>query len=82
MAGRYSKMKKGGSKARLGTGKRFAALKKKIKSGLKSSQLRPGQTKEEAAAAISAFVGRKKWGKRRFQKLASVGRKRAARRKA
>jgi hypothetical protein len=33
-------------------------------------------------AALAAWVGRKKLGKKKFQKLAAAGRKRAARNKA
>lgn len=55
------------SKARLGSGRRFAALTKKIaaRGGVRD----PG--------AVAAAIGRKKYGKKRFQKLAAAGRKRA-----
>jgi hypothetical protein len=54
-------------KPRLGSGKRFAALKRKLaRRGVKN----PG--------ALAAFIGRKKYGKRRFQKLAAAGRRRKA----
>ena len=50
------------AKAKLGQGGRFAALKKKLaKKGAKS----PG--------GLAAFIGRKKYGKSRFQKLAAKG---------
>ena len=42
-------------KAALGTGARFKAVSKSIEAGLKSHQLRPGQTKAQAAAAIAAM---------------------------
>lgn len=51
-------------KVKLGTGKRFAALKKKLAAkGAKT----PG--------ALAAFIGRKKFGKKRFAKLSVKGRK-------
>ena len=55
------------AKAKLGSGKRFAALKKSItkKGGVRD----PG--------AVAASIGRKKYGKKRFQALAAKGRKRA-----
>jgi hypothetical protein len=57
-------------KAKLGTGKRFKSLKRKLaKKGVRN----PG--------ALSAWIGRKKLGKKRFQKLAAAGRKRATRRR-
>lgn len=53
------------SKAKLGSGKRFAALKAKIaKQGNVSNP-----------AAVAAAIGRKKFGKSRFQKLAAKGRR-------
>ena len=50
----------------LGSGERFSMLVSKIES-------RPGFKGD--AAAIAASVGRKKYGKERFQKLAASGRK-------
>jgi len=55
-----------GKKAKLGTGKRFAALKAGLtKKGAKN----PG--------ALAAWIGRKNLGKSRFQKLAANARARA-----
>jgi hypothetical protein len=52
-------------KPRLGSGKRFSNLKKKLaRKGVRN----PG--------ALAASIGRKKLGKARFQKLAAKGRKR------
>ena len=51
------------AKARLGSGKRFAALKNKLHDRPDVSN--PG--------ALAAFIGRKKFGKKRFQKLAAKG---------
>lgn len=46
------------AKAKLGSGARFKALVKKVKS-----------------KALAAYIGRKKYGKSKFQKLAAKGRK-------
>lgn len=52
------------AKAKLGSGARFKALKGKLaKKGAKS----PG--------ALAAWIGRKKYGKKRFQKLSVKGKK-------
>lgn len=52
-------------KAKLGSGKRFKALKSKLsRKGVKN----PG--------ALAAYIGRKKYGKKRFQSLAAKGRRR------
>ena len=47
------------TKAKLGSGKRFKALKKKV-----------------GSAALAAHIGRKKYGKKKFQSLATAGRQR------
>lgn len=53
---------KEGNKPKLGTGERFAKLKGKLaKKGVKD----PG--------ALAAWIGRKKLGKGKFQKLAAKG---------
>jgi hypothetical protein len=55
-------------RARLGSGKRFAALKRKLaRRGVRNP------------AALAAYIGRKKYGKRRFQRLAAAGRRRKER---
>ena len=59
-------MAKPNSKAPLGQGGRFAALKGKIEGSGKSP---------EAAGAIAASIGRKKYGNSGFQKMALAGRK-------
>jgi len=52
------------AKAKLGSGARFKSLKKKLaKKGAKS----PG--------ALAAWIGRKKYGAKRFSKLSAKGRK-------
>jgi len=63
-----TKMKTGGTtkKPKLGTGERFKALSSKIQSAGKS---------KDAADAIAAAIGRKKYGKSKFQKLAAKGKK-------
>lgn len=54
-------------KAKLGSGKRFAALTKKLRGKGKSAA---------AAGAIAASIGRKKYGKKRMAKWSAKGRKR------
>jgi hypothetical protein len=57
-------------RAKLGTGARFRSLRSKLsRRGIRN----PG--------ALAASIGRKKLGKRRFQKLAAKGRRRASRKK-
>jgi len=51
------------NKPKLGSGKRFAALKSELAS-------RPGVTDP---GALAAALGRKKFGKSKFQKLAAKG---------
>lgn len=51
------------AQAPLGEGGRFQALKSKLAS-------RPGVTNP---GALAAYIGRKKYGKAKFQKLASQG---------
>lgn len=53
------------AKAKLGSGARFKALVKKI----------AGKGKVKNPAAVAAAIGRKKYGKTRFQALAAKGRK-------
>ena len=53
-------------KAKLGSGARFKALKGKL--------MKKGKSAEDAEA-IAASVGRKKYGKAKFQKLAAKGKK-------
>jgi hypothetical protein len=52
-------------KPKLGTGKRFAALKAKL--------AKRGATNP---AALAAWIGRRKYGAKRFAKLSAKGRKR------
>lgn len=52
------------AKSKLGTGARFKALTKKLtRKGIRNPK------------ALAAFIGRKKFGKARFQKMAAKGRK-------
>jgi len=57
-------------KPRLGSGKRFASLKRKLsRKGVRN----PG--------ALAASIGRKKYGTKKMAKLSAAGRKRAARKR-
>ncbi len=56
------------AKAKLGSGKRFASLKRRLAAkGARNP------------SALAAAIGRKKFGKKKFQKLAARGRRRASR---
>lgn len=55
------------SKAKLGSGKRFKAVSTSIQKSGKS---------KKAADAIAASIGRKKYGKKKFQKMAAAGKRR------
>ena len=61
--------KKKKKKAKLGSGKRFKDVSKAIQKSGKS---------KEAADAIAASIGRKKYGKKKFAALSAKGRKRRA----
>ena len=57
-------------KPKLGTGARFRALVRKLRArGAKNPR------------ALAAYIGRKKYGKKRFQQLAAKGRKRKRRKR-
>lgn len=56
----------GKKKPPLGTGERFAML---------VSQMKKRGMDEDRAKAIAAAIGRKKYGKSKFQKMAAKGRK-------
>lgn len=58
------------AKAKLGSGQRFENLVTNIMDNRHYSRSR--------AEAISASIGRKKWGKERFQEMAAKGRARHA----
>lgn len=60
-----------GRKARTGSGKNFKALKNKL-------ARRRGKNKVSSPSGLAAYIGRKKLGKAKFQKLAAQGRRRAA----
>ena len=69
-------------KAPVGEGGRFAALTQSIeernRKGPKRPSVaakRPGGGKIENPGALAAFLGRKKYGKGQFQKMAAAGRK-------
>jgi len=57
---------------RLGSGKRFASGK--------AALMRKGMS-AKSAGAVMAARGRKRYGKTRFQKMAAVGKRRAARKR-
>ena len=56
--------------AKLGTGKRFAVLEKKLKKG-----------GARDPAALAASIGRKKFGKKRFAALSARARKKKGRKR-
>ncbi len=61
-------------KPKLGSGKRFAALRGKL--AARRGKTRTGKSRKVTnPGALAAFIGRKKYGKARFQKLAARGRK-------
>ena len=69
-------------KAPVGEGGRFAALTESIeernRKGPKRPSVaakRPGGGKIENPGALAAFIGRAKYSKERFQKMAAAGRK-------
>ena len=59
-------VKKMGAKGKLGAGGRFKAIEEKAK-----------KYGAENPEAVAAAVGRKKWGKKKFQAMAVAGRKQA-----
>ena len=61
---RNYKSKPGHKKPKLGTGERFKTLKRKLK---KKGAKNP--------AALAAFIGRKKFGKKKMAKLSTAGRR-------
>lgn len=58
-----------GRKPKLGSGKRFSKLKGSL-------ARRRGKGKVSSPGGLAAYIGRKKYGKARFQKMAAKGRKR------
>ena len=56
-------------KAKLGSGKRFAQLKHSL-------SLRRGKKKVRNPGALAAYIGRKKFGAKKFAKLSAKGRAR------
>lgn len=55
------------ARGKLGSGERFAALKRKLASR--------GDVRDPAA--VAAAIGRKKYGAEKFQRLAAAGRRKA-----
>ena len=66
MMGGKMDYKKGGKSMKPGGGGRFAAMVSKLKGKGKS---------EDSAKAIAASIGRKKYGKSKFQEMAAAGKK-------
>jgi len=62
----------GGKSTKPGGGGRFKMV---------SASLRKKGVSKKRAGAIAAAIGRKKYGKKKFQKMAAAGRKRAAKRR-
>jgi hypothetical protein len=58
-------------KPKLGSGARFKALKNKLARKSKANK------KVRDPGALAAYIGRKKYGKKKFAKLGAKGRKRA-----
>jgi len=64
-----------GKSMRPGGGGRFARLVGKLKA--KKGRSRTGKSRKvRTPKALAAWIGRKKYGKKRFQKMAAAGRKR------
>ena len=61
-------------KPKLGSGERFASLKRKLKKQYMDKGMSAEQA-EKAAAATAAKVGRAKYGKKKYSKLSAKGRK-------
>jgi hypothetical protein len=59
-------------KAKLGSGKRFAAIEKKAEKFYEKKGKSPEKAKM-IAGAVAAAIGRAKYGKAKFQKLAAKG---------
>ena len=75
-------MARGNAKAPVGEGGRFAALTESIEERNRKGPKRPsvaakraGGGKIENPGALAAFLGRRKYGKGRFQQMATAGRK-------
>lgn len=62
-------------KPKLGSGKRFNSLENSVAQEYEKKGVSPERARK-IGAAVAAKVGRQKYGKARFQKLAAAGRKR------
>lgn len=67
-------------RSRLGSGIRFRQLSAKLASRRYKTGSRKGQRYTTDPRALAAWIGRKKYGKKRFQKMAATGLRRAVRR--
>lgn len=65
------------AKPKLGSGARAKALEKKISAYYEKKGKSPDEA-EKIAAATQAVIGRKKYGKKKYQELAAKGRKEAS----
>jgi len=63
----------------LGSGERFRRVVKGILRNPKFKPRKPGQSREEAAKAIAASMGRKKYGAEKMARWAAAGRRRKLR---
>lgn len=61
-------------KAKLGSGSRFAAIENKAAESYEKKGMSPEHAKE-VGGAIAASIGRKKYGAKKFSKLAAMGKK-------
>jgi len=67
-------------KQKVGSGKRFKSLVGKLRR--KKGRTRTGKSRKvRSPKALAAWIGRRKYGKKRFQKMAAAGRKRKRRKK-
>lgn len=57
-----------------GSGERFEACVRHFMNKPDFKPKKEGQSKEEAARAVCAYIGRQKYGKPGFQKMAAAGR--------
>ena len=61
---------------KLGTGERFAALERRLSS--RKGKTRTGKSREVAnTGALAAWIGRRKYGNKRFAQLSAIGRREA-----
>ena len=64
----YKELRAAKKKGKLGSGSRFKGLVKKLKA-------RKGGSSVDDPEALAAYIGREKYGKKKFQRMAAAGRK-------